>query len=224
MLRAMQLLHTAHVPAGEGPFPTIVALHGWGASAHDLIGLAPVLQRGEALVLCPQGPVRVPVGPGYAGHGWFPITGGGPLDPAEFARGKAAVAGFLDEALSRYPVNPRKLVLLGFSQGGVMAYDLALREPERFTALVALSSWLPAALAGTIPAQPGHAHLPVLVMHGTEDPMIAVARGRESRDQLLKLGVQTTYREYPMGHEIRPEALRDLVGWLDRQLSPIRLA
>jgi phospholipase/carboxylesterase len=219
----MQLLHTAHVPAGEGPFPTIVALHGWGASAHDLIGLAPILHRGEALVLCPQGPVSVPVGPGYVGYGWFPISGGGPMDPAEFARGKAALAGFLDEALRHYPADPRKLVLLGFSQGGVMAYDLALREPERFLALVALSSWLPAALASTVEAGPALARLPALVMHGSEDPMIPVARGQESRDALLKLGVQTTYREHPMGHEIRPEALRDLVEWLEKQLSPIQL-
>ena len=56
----MELLHTAHVPAGDGPFPTLVALHGWGASAHDLLGLAPWLLGGEALVLCPQGEVRVP--------------------------------------------------------------------------------------------------------------------------------------------------------------------
>jgi len=219
----MQLLHTAHVPPGEGPFPTIVALHGWGASAHDLIGLAPVLHGGEALVLCPQGPVSVPVGPGYVGYGWFPISSGAPPDPAEFARGKAALASFLDEALGHYPADPRKLVLLGFSQGGVMAYDLALREPERFLGLVALSSWLPGALVSTLTPQPALAQLPALVIHGSEDPMIPVARGQESRDALLELGVQTTYREYPMGHEIRPEALRDLVEWLDKQLSPIQL-
>ncbi len=220
----MQLLYAAHVPAGEGPFPTIVALHGWGASAHDLVGLAPILHRGRALVLCPQGPVTVPVAPGYSGYGWFPISGGGPPDPAEFAKGKAAVAGFLDEARARYPVDPRKRVLLGFSQGGVLAYDLALREPERFTALVALSSWLPSALASTIPSQPGHAQLPTWVAHGTQDPMIPVQRGQESRDLLVELGVPTTYREYEMGHEVRPEALRDLIEWLDRQLSPIQLA
>ncbi len=62
----MDLLHTAHVPAGEGPFPTLVTLHGWGASAHDLLSLAPFLHRGDALVLCPQGSIEVPVAPDYA--------------------------------------------------------------------------------------------------------------------------------------------------------------
>jgi phospholipase/carboxylesterase len=214
----MELLHTAHVPAGEGPFPTILALHGWGASAQDLLGLAPVLHDGQALVLCPQGPVALQVAPGMLGHGWFPISAGSPPDPTAFAKGAAALRAFLDAALDFYPVDRRKLVVLGFSQGGVMAYDLALREPERFAGLVALSSWLPDALADSLPRQAAHAQLPALVVHGTRDPMIPVDRGRASRDRLLELGVPTTYREYEMQHEIRPEALRGLVEWLDERV------
>jgi phospholipase/carboxylesterase len=220
----MELLYTAHVPPGEGPHPTILALHGWGASAHDLLGLAPYLHGGCALVLCPQGPVVLQVGPGQLGYGWFPLSAGAPPDPAAFAAGKLAIARFLDAACRRYPVDARKLVLLGFSQGGVMAYDLALREPERFAGLVALSSWLPAALAATLARQEAHAALATFVSHGTHDPMISVERGRESRAALLGLGVPTTYREYAMGHEIRPETLRDLVEWLDaRILRPVQL-
>jgi phospholipase/carboxylesterase len=64
----------------------------------------------------------------------------------------------------------------------------------------------------------------MLVVHGTEDPMIPVERARESRDALIRLGVGLTYREFEMGHEIRPEALRDLVRWLDEKaLEPVRL-
>ena len=220
----VELLYTAHVPSGEGPFPTIVALHGWGASAHDLLGLAPVLHAGRALVLCPQGPIGFQVDRGSVGYGWFPLTGGGQSDPAEFAKGAAALRGFLDAALEFYPVDRRKLVLIGFSQGGVLAYELALREPGRFAGLLALSSWLPPEVAA-VPKQPEHASLPVMVVHGTEDPMIPVERARESRDLLLGLDVPTAYREYGMGHEIRPEALRDIVTWLeDKVLTPIKLA
>jgi phospholipase/carboxylesterase len=220
----MNLMHTAHVPEGDGPFPTVLALHGWGANAHDLLGLAPYLHRGRALVLCPQGPVAFDVGGGMPGYGWFPITGGGPVDPEAFARGKVAITRFLDAACERYPVDRRKLVVLGFSQGGVMGYDLVLREPERFAGLAALSSWLPESLAATLERQPALESLPVFAVHGTEDPMIPVDRGRESRDQLLRLGVPTVYREYPMGHEIRPETLRDLVEWLESKvLEPVKL-
>jgi len=220
----MNLLYTAHVPAGEGPFPTIFALHGWGASAHDLLGLAPLLLGGEALVICPQGPIEVPVGPGMNGYGWFPISGGGPPDPGEFERGLDELGRFLEEARERYPVDPRKAVLLGFSQGGVMAYALALRDPARWAGLAALSSWLPEALAERIPRQEEHAGFPVFVCHGTEDPMIPVERGRASREALLPFEVGLTYREYPMGHEIRPETLRDLLEWLESKVvSPIQL-
>lgn len=218
-------MYAAHVPAGDGPFPTIVMLHGWGASAHDLLGLAPFVHGGEALVLCPQGPVSFEIQPGMAGHGWFPLTQGRPPDPEEFERGVSVLERFLDDALPRFPVDERKLVLLGFSQGGVMAYRLALNEPERFAGLVALSSWLPEAVVETVGPQPAQAQLPTLVVHGTEDPMIPVARAHESRDRLLALDVPVVYREYGMGHEIRPEALRDVVGWLDEKvLSSIALA
>jgi phospholipase/carboxylesterase len=218
-------MHTAHVPAGEGPYPTILALHGWGANAHDLLGLAPLLHGGEALVLCPQGPVAFQIGQGMLGFGWFPLPeGGGRPDPAEYAKGLSAIATFLDAAVERYPVERRKLVLLGFSQGGVLAYDLALRDPSRFAGLIALSSWLPAELAQGIPRVPEGESLPVLVMHGTEDPLIPIAMAHQSRDALIALGVSPTFREYSMGHEIRPEALRDLIGWLDQKvLRPIQL-
>jgi phospholipase/carboxylesterase len=220
----MQLLHTAYVPAGEGPFPTILALHGWGASAQDLLGLAPYLHGGEALVVCPEGPVAFEIQQGYLGHGWFPIRTGRPPDPSEFARGAALLRGFLDELPKHYPVNPRKLVVLGFSQGGVMGYDLVLREPERFAGLVALSSWLPPELVASVARRPELAQLPVFVAHGSEDPMLPVAMGQASRDSLLQLGVPATYREYPMGHEVRPELLRDVVEWLESKvLSPIQL-
>lgn len=222
----MELMHTAHVPAGDGPFPAIVALHGWGANAHDLFGLAPYLHGGEAVVICPQGPISFEIAPGMRGHGWFPISGGGArTDPDEVRRSIAQVRAFLDEALERYPIDRRKLVMLGFSQGGVLGYDLALREPERFSGLVALSSWLPQPLADEIPAQPGHESLPTLVVHGTEDPMIPIARARESREVLSKFGVPLSYREFPMEHGIDPDALRTLVQWLeDKVFTPVILA
>jgi phospholipase/carboxylesterase len=222
MLGDMELLYTAHVPEGDGPHPTLLLLHGWGASAHDLIGLAPILHRGRALVLCPQGPLAFQTGPGTLGYGWFPLLEGRPPDPEEVEAALARVARFLEAACRRYPVDPARLVLGGFSQGGFMAYQLALREPERFAGLMALSSWLPAEAARAIPKRPGHASLPTLVVHGSDDPMIGIERAYDSRDALLALGVPTVFREYDMGHEIRPEALRDLLGWLEEKvLSPV---
>ncbi len=221
----MDLMYTAHVPAGEGPFPTIIALHGWGASAHDLFGLAPYLHGGQALVVCPQGPVRFQTGPGTEGYGWFPITGGGSLDPAEFTKGRLLLRDFVERIFEIFPVDRRKVVVMGFSQGGVMAYDLALRDPLSFAGLVAMSAWLPNDLANQIEVKDEHAALPVIVTHGTNDPMIPVERARASRDRLIGMGISPTYREYEMQHEIHQDALRDIVDWIEEKaLNVIQLA
>jgi phospholipase/carboxylesterase len=218
----MDLLYTAHVPAGDGPFPTVLALHGWGAGAHDLLGLAPLLHGGDALVLCPEGPVAVPIGGGMVGHGWFPLVMGGPVDLSAFRRGAEALHEFLGEATARYPIDPRRLVALGFSQGGAMAYDLVLRDPGRFAGLAALSSWFPAERAADIPKRPEHEGLPALILHGTRDPMLEVERARESREAVRPFGVSLTYRELDMAHEIRPDALRILQQWLEKVFAAPR--
>ncbi len=220
----MDLMYAAHLPAGEGPFPTIIALHGWGASAHDLLGLAPYLHAGQAIMLCPQGPLPMEIGPGAPGYGWFPITTDAPPDPGEFRKAADLVRGFVDAALERYPIDRRHVVVLGFSQGGVVGYDLALRDPARYAGLVALSAWLPDELVGSLPRLPEHENFPTLLIHGTEDPMIPVERAQASRDNLGRLGISPVYREFPMQHEIGPEALRTLIQWLeDKVLNLIQL-
>ena len=215
----MDLLHTAHVPAGDGPFPTVIALHGWGASAHDLLGLAPVLVGGEALVLCPQGPVSVPIGPGLHGYGWFPLEPGKPPNEEEFRKGADALRGFLDAAVELHPIDPERVILVGFSQGGAMAYEWALSEPERFAGVIALSTWLPEPLASAIGERPGQDELPILVLHGTDDQVVSVDMARASRERLRDFGVQLMYRELPMGHEVSREALELIVRWMGERIG-----
>ena len=123
-----KLLYTAHVPAGDN-LPAVIALHGWGASAHDLLQFAPLLFDGEAIVLCPQGKVRLSVGRGVDGYGWFPFVPGTAPDVAAFQAAADELRAFLDEVLSRYPIDPRRIVLLGLSQAGLMAFELT-REPS----------------------------------------------------------------------------------------------
>jgi phospholipase/carboxylesterase len=213
----MNLLHTVHVPRGEGPFPTVFALHGWGASAHDLLGLAPALLGGEALVICPQGAVEIALAPGFSGYGWFTLRSDRPPDAEELRRGTDALEGFIAEACERYPVDPRRVVVLGFSQGGTMGYDLALRDPERFRGLAALSSRFPPQLAEALPKLAAQEGFPVLVTHGTEDTVIPVDAARESRELLRPFGVAMTYREYAIGHSIDQEVVELLNDWLSRR-------
>jgi phospholipase/carboxylesterase len=218
----MKLIHTAFEPAEEGPLPTIVAFHGWGANALDLLGLGPYVGGGAFLMLCPQGPMEVPLGPSV-GYGWFPISMGGarPSD-SEVEGAVEAATVFIDEAVKRYPVNPRKLILLGFSQGGVMAYNLALRQPERFAALVAISSWFPPELAAKAVNSEALEQLPTLIQHGSRDEAIDVSRARQSVESLRALKLPLVYREYDCGHEITAQGLQDLSDFLmEKVVSPI---
>lgn len=215
---AETLTYAAHVPAGDSPFPALIALHGWGASAHDLFGLAPSIHDGKAIVLCPQGPVRVPIGGGMAGYGWFPMVPGQPPDEEAFLAAVESLREFVDRVVERYPIDPSRIALGGFSQGGIMAYALALRDPDRFAGLAALSTWFPEPLAERLPKLPGHEGFPVLVVHGTEDSSIPIERAREAREALRPYGVTLMYREFDMGHEIRMDALRVILRWLEERV------
>jgi phospholipase/carboxylesterase len=221
----MELLYTAHVPAGDGPFPTIFLLHGWGASAHDLIGLAPILHGGRALVLCPQGPVAIEPGPNMIGYGWFPLAPGQPPDPTAVRMAQGLVEIFIEDACAKYPVDPTKVVLAGFSQGGFMALpggarrSRALCRPARDVVVAARRA------RGRDRAQARPRGAP-----GARDPRIEGPDGADRARLRLarraaRLQVPTVFREYEMAHEIRPEALREIVGWLEQKvLSPVSLA
>ena len=220
----MELVHALYEPDGEGPHPTVIALHGRGANALDLLGLAPYVCGGRLMVICPQGPVEMAIGPGAIGYAWFPPNSGGAPDVAAIVSARNQLETFLDACLARYPIDRRKLAVAGFSQGGVMAYGLGLKTPGRFAALAALSSWLPKELI-----EPGLSadlqQLPVLLQHGSGDELIAVDRARESVEILRDLRVPVTYREYDMGHEINQRSLTDFSQWLEEKLfSSIVLA
>jgi phospholipase/carboxylesterase len=215
----LQLAHTIYQPPGEGPHPTILTLHGRGANAFDLLGLAPYLCAGKFLMICPQAPLETPIGPDAVGYAWYSMSSGGPPDIKGMMSSQKQLQSFLEECLQRYPIDTRQMVVLGFSQGGVMAYSLALAQPERFAALTVLSSWLPQELLGEIAISDAVQSLPTLVQHGRQDPMIAVERAKNSVERLRELKLPLTFREYEMGHEIRSESLMDLSAWLEKNLG-----
>lgn len=214
----MQLIHTVYQPAGNGLFPTILTLHGRGANAFDLLGLAPYVCSGKFLMICPQGPLETPIGAEAVGYAWYPMSMGGPPDVESMLASRQKLQLFLDECLKSYPIDPKKLVVLGFSQGGVMAYSLTLTGPKRFAALAVLSSWLPKELLSQINVSDAVRSLPTLVQHGTQDSMIEIGRARISVETLRQLNLPLTFREYEMGHEIRPRSLSDLSAWLEEKI------
>jgi phospholipase/carboxylesterase len=150
---------------------------------------------------------------------------GGPLNVQAVVTAREGIRTFLGEALRRYAIDSKKLAVVGFSQGGVMAYSLGLGEPERFAGLAALSSWLPQDLLSILPDVPATEQLPVLIQHGKQDELVGVDKARQSSEKLRDLRVPVTYGEYDMGHEINAQSLTELSRWLqEKVLSPIVLA
>ncbi len=214
----MNLVHTVFQPKGEGPHPTILAMHGRGANALDLLGLAPNICNGRFLVICPQAPVEVTIGPGAMGYAWYSSAIPGNPDVKALLSVRDQLKEFLDACLCSFQIDSRKLVCLGFSQGGAMAYSLALDQPKRFAALVAMSSRLSPGLLDLTPTATSAESLPTLIQHGTYDQTIGVDRGREAAEALRCLNIPVTYQEYPMGHEISHQTLTDMSVWLEERV------
>jgi phospholipase/carboxylesterase len=119
-------------------------------------------------------------------------------------------------------VDRRKLIVMGFSQGGVMAYNLAIRYPERFAALVAISTWFPEELAEYAGNRDALAQLPTLVQHGRADDMIDITKARQSIERLRAFKMPLTYREYDGAHEITADAIQDLSAFLmEKVVQPV---
>ncbi len=214
----MDFVHAAWTPAGNGPHPTLIALHGHGAHCQDLAPLAPMLANGQLQVICPQAEFRLEGAP-YAYAPMFTWMRRGPNDrplDGELERVAGALSSFIDQACERYDVDTDRLALMGFSQGGFLAYRLALSEPHRWQAAAMLSTWLSDEAADDV--HPDAADLPLLVQHGTNDPLVEIDRGRTSRDRLQAMRMNLDYREYPMQHEIGQQSMHDLSAWLIERL------
>ncbi len=218
----MQVTHSVWNPGasedGGALLPTVIAIHGHGAHSQDLLGLAPYLANGRLLMICPEAEFMLQ--PGMPSYTWFQPTGPDmKRTPEEFERVTTRVSSFISEALTQYRGDPDRTVVLGFSQGGSLAYRLGLGDPARFAGVAALSTWLPEEAEQAAAAGDALAALPVIVQHGTSDPAINIERGQDSRDRLEALGVQLEYQEYEMQHQIGAESLSDLSVWCERVLG-----
>ena len=204
--------------SSEVDYPLVVLLHGFGASMQDLASLCPAIDRGGYLYACPNAPLTFELGPGHVGYGWTPPRGEGTAEHAR--RAVELLETFFEEVMEQYHVQPGKVVLMGFSQGGGMTYRCGLGEPETFAGLAALSSTMPEPeeLEGTLPAQRNQ---PIFIAHGTHDDLLPVEHGRRARDFLEGAGYRPQYKEYPMGHEISQDVMDDLVPWMKGVLLPV---
>jgi thioredoxin len=206
-------LVTNVVAGGDSPDRLLLLVHGRGADEYDLQGLLPHLDpAGRFLAVLPRGPLSEPPGfRWYETHG-IPKGGEGFLDSLE------ALDEVLEEACAEQGMERREAIVAGFSQGGAMTLALGLRRSDRAhpAGLVAMSGFLPEVdgvdydFAGAPP---------VLVQHGTHDPLIDVRFGRQAAVSLAEHGVPVVYREYPMGHQVALESVTEAAAWLGAVLA-----
>lgn len=190
-------------------------LHGRGADELDLFPLLDLFDRERRLVAAtPRAPLALPPG----GWHWYALREVGSPDPATFDRVYPVAARWLDDFLAGYDIPPERLVLGGFSQGGVMTYALGLGAGRpRPAALIALSSFVPTVEGfdlDLVPPLP-----PFAIGHGTLDPVIPVEFGRAARALLEEAGADVLYREYPLAHTIDPGFARELPAWIAEHLQ-----
>ncbi|MBI4539200.1 MAG: hypothetical protein HY704_06810 [Gemmatimonadetes bacterium] len=205
-------LYSPEVPADGAP--VIVLLHGRGADRRDLAGVKGHFPP-EAILVTPQAPF--PAAPWGYGPGWAWYRLAAPLrpEPESFEAGQRELEAFLLELPRRLPVQPGPLVLGGFSQGGTMSLVHALRNPGTVQFVLNFSGFLPDT-ASTRVTPESVAGSAFFWGHGMQDPLIPFELALEGRRRLLEAGAALLAREYPIGHGIDPEELRDAVTWLEQ--------
>ena len=197
-------------------YPTLVLLHGRGDSAAGIAPLGYEFERDDLLVISVQAPLELG-GVMAGGYEWYRLREPRRLDEATLRASLDALAEFLDTIKAAYPVDPERVVLLGFSQGAVMALGAQALRLESVAGVIALSGYFPIEVASEAGNLVGR---PAFVAHGAHDDIIPVEAGRRTRDLLERHGVDLTYREYRMAHQVSAEEMGDVRGWLEKLLDP----
>jgi phospholipase/carboxylesterase len=209
----LSLSYVRNVPSSkldDFEMPLVIVMHGRGADANDLADLAPMMDDGYRFVF-PNAPKKFEPMPGYSfGYSWFD---GWPPEGDSIVQSREKLLTLIDELVERYPTPEGKIVVAGFSQGGMMAIDVGFRTKQRVAGIVCMNGAIYEA------GQPPLRKLPVLLIHGTEDEMIPLFAAQRTRMVLEENGVAPEYHEFPMGHQVTEESMVVVREFLRRFLS-----
>jgi len=209
----LSLRYVLNVPNGSADqveMPLVIVMHGRGADANDLADLAPMIDDGYRFVF-PNAAKKFEPAPGYSfGYSWFD---GWPPEGDSIVNSREKLLALIDELVTRYPTPDGKIVIAGFSQGGMMAIDVGFRTSQKIAGIICMSGAIYEA------GQPPLRNLPVLLIHGTEDDMIPLFAAQRTRFVLEQNGVTPEYHEFPMGHHVTEGSMEVVRGFLGRVLG-----
>ena len=202
----------------------VIWLHGLGADRYDFMPVAEILQQSllTTRFVLPQAPTRaVTINGGYAMPSWYDIKAMSPARSIieEELEESADMVIQLIEAQRQSGIDSNRIFLAGFSQGGAVVLHTAyLKWQGPLGGVLALSTYAPT-FSETLPLSASQQRIPALCLHGQYDEVVQNAMGRTAYERLKAAGVAVTWQEYPMGHEVLPEEIRDIGTWLAKRLG-----
>ena len=216
-------MEALEIQPGAKADAAVIWLHGLGADGHDFEPIVPELRLPPSLALrfvFPHAPVRpVTLNQGMRMRAWYDIfqLGGGAEDESGIRASQALVERLI-EVEKQKGIAPARIVLAGFSQGGAIALQTALRYPERLAGVLALSTYLPLNEKLSAEKSTANAAVPIFMAHGSYDDVIPLARAEQSRRILEQLGYAVEWHTYPMPHSVCPEEIGDISAFLQKAI------
>ena len=195
--------------------PLLVLLHGYGSNEEDLFSFASELPE-EYFVVSARAPYNMM----YGSYAWYAINFDADenkfSDIGQAKLSRDLIAKFIDELIQNYPIDANNITLIGFSQGSILSYAVALSYPEKVQRLVAMSGYLNTEIAVEGFESNDFSNLTIYASHGTVDQVIPVEWARKTPGILENFGINCVYKEYPIGHGVSPQNFYDFKNWLQQ--------
>ncbi len=219
------LLPSIELETAPGPSASVIWLHGLGADGNDFVSIVPELRLPPAAAVrfvFPHAPVRsVTINNGMRMRAWYDIAAADLNNRADIA-GVRQSQGEVEALIAREKtrgVPAKRIVLAGFSQGGAIALYAGLRHAERLAGIMALSTYLVQADKLPVEGAAANRDVPILMAHGSADPVVRFEWGLASRRALEANGNPIEWHEYPIEHSVCVEEVRAIGQWLARVLQ-----
>lgn len=212
----MQLKYIIREPKTQADKnPVLILLHGYGSNEEDLFSFAQELPDQYYVIS-----VRAPHDMMYNSYAWYAINFDADenkfSDIGQARESRDVIASFIDELIARHPIDSQDVTLIGFSQGCILSYAVALSYPEKIQRVVAMSGYLNTEIAVEGFENNDFSNLKIFASHGTVDQVIPVEWARKAAPELQQLGIDIVYKEYPVGHGVAPQNFFDFKNWLLR--------
>ncbi|MDO5970180.1 alpha/beta fold hydrolase [Flavivirga aquimarina] len=196
--------------------PLLIMMHGYGSDENDLFSFANELPE-EFFIIS----VRAPYTMQPFGNAWYAINfdaeKGKWNDNEQAIESRDLISKFIDEAIDSYPVDKNNVSLLGFSQGSILSYAIALTYPEKIKNIVALSGYISKDILPEDTTK-DYSHLNFYCSHGNVDQVIPVDWARQTAPYLSSLNIKHQYSEFPVGHGVAPQNFYEFKNWLINNL------